>query len=478
MKIGGITKRWIRYSLSVTLAVVVFSGIAAVGGYYLYCKSIIEQEAARTAEQAREALASNVVKYDARSYREFAGAYAAEFPRKNEMEIWFLDKNGKFLVSSAAFPARDTDSIPEYEEALASDKLSAQWIGRFASGENIYALTTALNASDGTYCGAVRILISLRTFEVQMQTVTLIAAAFILLFLSIVCVTQILLVKSIEKPINDIGDTADRIAAGDLSARAKAGYYDDEITRLGKRINNLAAELSAADKMKNDFISTISHELRTPLTAIQGWGETLKNIGETDAALTQRGLDVITGEVTRLSGLVEELLDFSRLQSGRMNLNLEKIDVFAELDDAVFTFTERAAREGIELRYNAEHVPTAMQADANKIQQVFCNILDNAIKYTPQGGTITVRAEIVQGCRATISVSDSGRGIAPELLGKVKEKFFKADNAERGAGIGLAIADEIVKLHGGTLNIDSILGEGTTVTIELPVEEYIEESQV
>ena len=477
MKIGGITKRWIRYSLSVTMAVILFSGIAAVGGYYLYCQSIIEQEAARTAEQARESLASNVIKYDARSYREFAGSFAAGFPRKTEMEIWFLNKNGEFLVSSAAFPVQGADSIPEYEEALASDKLSAQWVGQFATGENVYALTTALSASDGTYCGAIRVLISLRNVEVQIQTMALIAAAFILVVMAIICVTQILLVKSIEKPINDIADTADKIAAGDLSARAKAGYYNDEITRLGKRINNLAAELADADKMKNDFISTISHELRTPLTAIQGWGETLKNIGETDAALTQRGLDVITGEVTRLSGLVEELLDFSRLQSGRMNLNLEKIDVFAELDDAVFTFTERAAREGIELRYNAEHVPAAMKADSNKIQQVFCNILDNAIKYTPQGGSITVRAEIVQGSRAFISVSDTGRGIAPELLGKVKEKFFKADNAERGAGIGLAIADEIVKLHGGTLSIDSILGEGTTVTIEIPVDEYIEESQ-
>ena len=222
--------------------------------------------------------------------------------------------------------------------------------------------------------------------------------------------------------------------------------------------------------MKNDFVSTISHELRTPLTSIKGWGETLMQVGDTDPALMKRGMSVIISEASRLSGMVEELLDFSKIQSNRMNLQLKKIDVLAELDETVFTFKERAIKDGIEIIYNAPELPAPMEADEDRIRQVFVNIFDNAIKYNYHGGRVIVLAQIVSPTTLEISISDTGRGISPENLPKVKEKFFKADTTISGSGIGLAVADEIVRLHGGTLNIDSILNEGTTVTITLPIE--------
>lgn len=302
--------------------------------------------------------------------------------------------------------------------------------------------------------------------------VFLIVICFI--FAVIMVVTSgVFFLRSIIKPIKQISTATKLIASGNLEAKIENNFQNDEIGELCETINHMASELSESEKIKNDFISTISHELRTPLTAIKGWGETLMQVGDTDAALTQRGMSVIINEVSRLSGIVEELLDFSKMQSGRMNLRIEKIDVLAELDETVFTFKERAISDGIEIIYNVPHIPTPMDADADRIRQVFVNILDNSLKYTEQGGKINIFAELDTSTRLKISISDTGCGIPTESLPRVKEKFYKINNSVRGSGIGLAVADEIVKLHGGNISIDSILGEGTTVTITFPVDEVI-----
>jgi signal transduction histidine kinase len=228
-------------------------------------------------------------------------------------------------------------------------------------------------------------------------------------------------------------------------------------------------EVSATDKIKNDFITTVSHELRTPLTAIKGWGEMLRELGPDDIELAKRGTEIIISESERLSQLVEELLNFSRIQNGTLSLRLEKIDVLAELDETIFVFKERSKRDGIELTYSAPETPAPMMADPNRIKQVFVNILDNAFKYTESGGMVSVEAIISEG-QLIIRILDTGCGIAQEDLPNVKMKFYKANIQVRGSGIGLAVVDELVKMHNGTLDIQSKLGIGTTVTIALPVE--------
>ena len=171
----------------------------------------------------------------------------------------------------------------------------------------------------------------------------------------------------------------------------------------------MAEEISTTDKMKNDFISTISHELRTPLTSIKGWGETLM-LGTDDSVdeLTRKGLQVIVKEAGRLEGFVEEL------QSGRMNLRLAKTDLFAELDETVFTFRERALRDGIEVKYSIPEVPAIANADANRLKQVFMNILDNALKYSRSPSKIFVKAEFTKLDNQNfvkIAIADQGCGI-------------------------------------------------------------------
>jgi signal transduction histidine kinase len=190
--------------------------------------------------------------------------------------------------------------------------------------------------------------------------------------------------------------------------------------------------------------------------------------GMTTAELSEKS-GIPIGTLNKLlAGIVEELLDFSRMQGGRMKLNFDRVDVLAELQEAVFLFRDRARREAITLQYvDSAHLPP-ITADRDRLKQVFINVIDNAIKYSDAGGRVRIEAvgmhEYVQ-----VVISDSGIGISPQDLPNVKSKFYKADKTRPGSGIGLALADEIVRRHGGWLDIDSKLGVGTTVTVMLPL---------
>ena len=186
-----------------------------------------------------------------------------------------------------------------------------------------------------------------------------------------------------------------------------------------------------------------------------------------DRQLASQGLTVIGKEAIRLSGLVEELLDFSRMESGRITLKTEKLDLSAELEEAVFLFEDRAARAGVRLEYcPCEELPVVL-GDADRIKQVLVNILDNAVKYSRPDDRVRVEAAAAPD-GVQIVISDSGIGIEEEKLAKVREKFYQADPGNPGSGIGLALADEIMRLHGGKLEIDSEFGVGTVVTVTFP----------
>lgn len=391
------------------------------------------------------------------------------------MEIWIINRDGKVLISSSGFDVNENDeaNIPDFTMAAASGALgTGNWTGRNTNREKIMAMTVMLPASEtpeGTVAnGAIRFMISIEEIDAQFTRVAFLLIFLCLLALGLVCFSGMFLIQSIVKPVKKINETAKLIAQGNYNASLPRHKYDDEIGELCSTFNAMAKAIGSADRMKNDFISTVSHELRTPLTAIKGWGETILDSNGSDPALVRSGLEVITGEAERLNSIVEDLLDFSKMESGRMSLKLQMIDGLAELDEAVFVFRDRAAREGITIAYNAPDTPAPMQADANRIKQVFVNILDNSLKYTPQGGSIEVLATVTEQ-QLIVTISDTGCGIPPDALKHVKEKFFKANVSVRGSGIGLAVCDEIIKLHDGALNISSIVDQGTTVEIILPL---------
>ncbi len=469
MKFMGIGKRWFLNVASIVIVILVTVSVALIfslRSYYYSAASITLDS------YSYDEIASSINLYGDTSQNGFESAgrkFIETFPDKDTMAVWIIDSNGKIILSSSGFEIKGEVEMPDYIQAMTNSEGSAKWTGKLPSGEKIMASTCVYDYPNGVHGGAVRFMVSMDAIDAQLLRICILVISACVALFSLVVISGSFFTRSIVNPVKAIDATAKSIAGGDLEARIDHYPYNDELGDLCTTINDMATKLAATDRLKNDFISTVSHELRTPLTAIKGWGETLLQIGDTDPAMTQRGMGVIISEASRLNDMVEELLDFSRMSSGRMQLKSEKIDILAELDEVVFAFKERSMREGIELIYNAPRKTAPVTGDAARIKQVFINILDNAIKYNEHGGKISVVAEMPNRAVLTISVSDTGAGISPEDLPHIKEKFFKANNTVRGSGIGLAVADEIIKLHNGELDIDSVLGEGTTVKITIPL---------
>ncbi|MGN0531913.1 MAG: sensor histidine kinase [Eubacterium sp.] len=468
-KIDGITKRWLILIIGLIvlmffLAFVVCT-ITIKGYYYNSVESIVR---AGVSDSSISYFTNNLE--NGNSIETSATEFADSYSHKDTTTLWIINNDGDVILSTNGFAIKK-QVMPDYDQALANNG-EGKYIGKLENKQKVMAITRLITNNDGVEVGALRVMTSLDDVDAQITTICFIIGLAFIFVLAIIILSNFYFIRTIIIPVKEVNNATKLIAQGNLDVRIEK-QYNDEIGDLADSINTMASEISAADKMKNDFISTISHELRTPLTSIKGWGETL-TLGNQDNVdeLTQKGLQVIVSEAGRLEGFVEELLDFSRLQSGRMQLRLAKTDILAELEETLFTFRERAIREGYEVRYSVPDVPSVANADANRLKQVFMNILDNALKYSRPGSKIFVKAEFVKvdgGDYVQIAIADQGCGISAEDLPHVKEKFYKANMSVRGSGIGLAVTSEIINLHNGFLDIDSVEGTGTLVTIKLPL---------
>lgn len=461
----SISRRWFINTIGVVLVVLAVSIFALSITVRSSTYSGIEQALTGRMDELLNWLSGGSGGHSTAS--EFAAitrAYIEGFPDKDDMEIMGLNRNGKIFITSTGFEPDQDQEMPDYEEALQSPDNSGKWVGELNTGEKVMAVTRAVRDDGGSLTGSVRYLVSLEKADFQTSRtilVLILAGVFIMLLITF---SGVYFIRSILVPVRQVNSVAEQIARGDFDVRIPKAR-DDELGQLCDSINDMAGELAATERMKNDFISSVSHELRTPLTAIKGWAETLHE--GTDPDTMEKGMNVIIRESERLSGLVEELLDFSRLQSGRMRLFVAKIDLLAELDEAVYLFTDRARTENKRLNYEENTALSPVYGDVDRLRQVFVNILDNALKYTEAGGCVTVSSAEADG-RIRVVINDTGCGIPSEHLPNVKKKFYKANQLVRGSGIGLAMADELVTLHGGTLDITSEVNAGTTVTITLP----------
>ncbi len=459
----GLTRRWFRHvffliALFLTVLLVLF---CAMLRYYYF-------ESMETALTGRAALYQRTLELSAEDsipWGQRSRELIAYFTDKDKMELQVLDDSGHVLLSSTGFVPL-TEVAPDFDLAQAAGDGYGLWRGRNSAGEPVMALTMLEHDETGTTVGALRYVVSLYPINQQVWLLSLLLFCLILVILLFVLLSGSYFISSIVVPVTAIGRTARRIAMGEYEARLEH-KYDDEIGELCDTINFMAGEIGTAERMKNEFISSVSHELRTPLTAIKGWSETLQAAPE-DKDLTARGLEVIGNEAQRLSGIVEELLDFSRMQGGHISMHAEPLDVLAELEEAVFLYKDKAARAGVTLDYvESAYLPPVL-GDNRRIKQVFINLLDNAVKYTRPGDRIRVEAAAI-AAGVQVVISDTGIGIASDQLPRIRQKFYQVDVSTAGAGIGLAMVEDIVRLHGGKLDIDSQQGMGTTVTVLLPI---------
>ena len=467
---SSIAGRWMFNTLSVVGILLVIANVCIYyftrQYYYGSAENYVVSEANATATVLSRLYEDMAVNYSTEVRELIEG-----FDKKEQMEMMSINKNGEVTLSSSGFSPDESYNMPDYDMAMKSEDGVGIFHG-YENGENIIAVTVTIAQPSSSY-NALRYVTSMKQIDGQLGTIMLAAVIVSVAVILLVISSGMYFVKSICVPLMQISVTAKKLAKGDFSERI-AIRNNDEIGELSRVFNDMADELENSEAIKNDFISSVSHELRTPLTAIKGWSETLQAGYDEDTY--RKGMTVITHETGRLEGMVEELLDFSRIQNGRFSLQMANIDIIAELDDALLIYTDKARKENKTIHYTEPEFLCVVYGDKNRLRQVFINVIDNAIKYSDPGGSVDISVE--KGTDTlTITVADTGIGIAASDLPKVKAKFYKADNTRRGSGIGLAVADEIISMHGGTLDIDSVLGKGTTVTITLPLKQMNERSE-
>ncbi len=472
MQLGGfkrVVRRWMVNGLGVVLVLllVLEMTMAVIIQSYYY------QQVQNSLYTRAKSLCDIVETYIERGGFQFqydVHALVGNFPDKEIMEAQFISPSGQILASSTGF-IPESDQLEDFQQALQNHFMSnvdrGVWVGKNETGQKVSSVTVLIFEEDGTLCGAVRCLGAMENVDQQIILLISVLILFGIAVLFFVILSSSYFISTILKPLLEIGSTAKKIAQGDYSCRIEK-QFDDEIGELCDTVNDMAGEIAAAGRLQNEFIRSISHELRTPLTAIKGWSDTLREDELGDRELAIKGLEVISGETERLSNMVEELLDFSRIQQTMKVAAFERIDIFAELEETTFLFKDRANREGLTLHCVCQEELPPIKGDRARLRQVFSNILDNAIKYSREHGTIRVEAALINEA-VQIVFSDDGIGISSEALPNVKNKFYRANNRKPGSGIGLAVADEIIRAHNGTLEIESVIEKGTVVTITLPV---------
>ena len=469
VKAKKITARWIFNNLGVILVILISLEVALGFSIKNYFYESVERVMLSQAETVSGLLSKYTLEENG-DYEAYFRGIVTSFEKRNMMELMVISKGGEVVLTSSGFIPAENSVTPDWNEAMLTEEKSAVYTGEI-NGENIMSVTVVPKGSTETFA-SFRMVTSLAEVDSQI-TFAIIGTALIgIAIIFFVVVSGSFFINSIVIPVGEIGEAAKKIAEGDFNARLEK-KTDDEIGDLCETINYMADELGATERMKNDFISSVSHELRTPLTAIKGWAEMLEDSSRDntiDNKTLSRGMGVIIGETERLSVMVEELLDFSRMQSGRMILQPMKLDIIAELSETVLTFEQRAIREKKDLIYQESDDIIPVMGDKNRLRQVFVNIIDNAIKYSDEGGSITITVARTEKGFVDIAVKDTGIGIPADQLEKVKTKFFKGNATRRGSGIGLAVADEIIRMHGGEIILESIEGEGTTVVIRLPID--------
>jgi len=463
---GGLRQRWLRgtmlvVSTAVALAVILFSVII-----YNYYYSTMRTGLEAKAKTATDFFANYVAKSYA-DYYNSAYKYTETFRDSDRIELQFINTDGSIMISSFTITSGTTPNTPDVAAAIESHQITS-WVGRRnQTGERVMAASAPMIFSNGEVIGVMRYITSLRLVDTQvlLSVLGVIGGGAIVLLL--VLFLNLIFIRSVITPVSEITKMSKRIAEGSYGVQISSNYKD-EIGDMVKSINEMSLKIAQTEKIQTEFISSISHELRTPLTAITGWGETLIYNEQLDIE-SKRGIAIMLKEARRLTKMVEELLEFTRIEDGRFTLNIEMIDVAAELEDAIFTFRELLHQDELEFEYDSDMDEAPLiPGDPNRLKQVFLNLFDNALKYGREGKRIEVSIAMY-GDYVRIKIRDFGPGAPEDELDIIKMKFYKGSNSkERGSGIGLAVCDEIIKYHGGSMELANADGGGFLVTIYLP----------
>ncbi len=375
-----------------------------------------------------------------------------------------LDLNGRVIIDSTGSSSDEVVNTGDFIQALSGNIYS--WTGRSELNEAIIAVSAPIYEKDNIV-GVLRYVSSL---EPAYQIIIRYILISLMLGVAVVAIAFVFargMAKRILIPIQELVRVTEEVAQGNYKVTA-IKYHNDEIGQLVDAVNIMTKEITRADQAKSEFISSISHELRTPLTSIKGWAETMQDMSD-DPEIIEEGLGIISKETDRLIILVNDLLDFSRLQAHRIELKKEEFSINHLLADIHNQFAVRCHQERVRMTLLTDNNESWVFADYNRLKQVFINIVDNAMKFTvgrPRA-EIKISSQVLDD-QIVMIIEDNGSGISADDLKRVKEKFYKGSSNKSGTGLGLSIASEIMELHGGKMLIDSTQGKGTKVVLVMP----------
>jgi signal transduction histidine kinase len=315
-------------------------------------------------------------------------------------------------------------------------------------------------------------------FRELIATVPLPAILFVLfLLLAVIFILSLWVAKSMTGGLQTLVAGTEELAAGNLDYRVPVGQNTPrEVAALAHSFNQMADQVQQSRQTQRDFVANVSHDLRTPLTSIHGFAQALLDGTANDPETRQRAIQIIHDEAGRLKGLVNELLELARIDSGRLQLKFQPLDLRQQLEWLLDSYQPRCSEAQVQLVRQFDVSSCRVNGDAERLTRVFANLLDNALKYTPQGGTITVSLAVVEEKNhswAEVAVTDTGPGIPREDTGKVFQRFYQVDKSrtrKQGSGLGLAIVNELVAAHGGHVGVDSVEGLGSRFWVRLPMQ--------
>lgn len=458
------TKNSLKKSLMQNFILLVFISLVLINIFssYMFKRFYYKQ----TIKNAKDTL-DMYVDYDKKFYgftsndkiKEAINQHPNLFYNNIDQRLEILDIDGTVLFDSEGYKYT---AVPEIDALINNG--SATWIGRdSASGERVLTVSTAVKHNEEPIY-YLRLFFGLGQVDDFTSKLSIIIAAISLLVLFLCIIISNFISDSIVNPIKYLTRIANRMSKGNYKEKSKLDLKN-EIGELSNAMNTLSDEIIKHDELKNEFIANISHELRTPLTSLTGWAYTLKD-GDLDEETTELAHDILISESERLSSLLEELLDFSRLISGKISLNKDYFDLkicVENITKQVFPKLEKN-KERIEL--NVSDASYIYYGDENRIKQVMINLLDNAVKFNKEHGLITINLYQDKD-NFFIEVIDEGVGIDEDEIKYIFEKFYAGKKSKSHTGVGLAIVKEIVELHKGSVSVESKPGEGTKFVVRL-----------
>jgi len=400
----------------------------------------------------------------------------------NMVEKWRAFSNVRVTITDAkgiiraAYDAADVGAIvreerrPGLQLALSGTENSTVWKNpQFGNQDTMYANVPV--RENGSILGAVRVAYTLTEIQRNVARIRFTLQASLALYAALIIFLTVELARAISRPIEEVTRSAQRLAAGDLDHRVPLDGTE-EIQQLASTLNQMTARLQQLEGLRRQYVSNVSHELRTPLAAIRGMAETLMAHGESDPELRARYLPRIVTQTERLARLASQVLDLAQIESGNLVTLVESVSLETVIDEVVHTTARTAEEKDVRVVVDLAPSLPPLPADRDRLVQVFLNLVDNAIRHTPSGGRVTVTAW-TEGSSLIARVSDTGEGIPDAHLPYLFERFYRVEQARTrrsgGAGLGLSIVRQIVEIHGGEIQVDSTVGEGTTFEVKLPL---------